>query len=567
MSGEPTGFRGGPLRREPVLRGRLPSITLYRLRDPGPLRTEDLKGLLVPERGAREVALTGGFPGRLFVSRSKPIVPEWAEYLRPLTLSRMEAGARENMGAVLFVWPYKNRRICYVATWGTGHFLVRDDVVHRDLGLRAALNLMAAASADWDPNRVRAVRTKRVGSTTLISQIQASKKSTVDAFPISLEGDQLRQLTGSPLDPDLWGSTITGGASFHIKRPEKAHGLVDLCKRVEAAYRADSYKVRYAWIDNVSPINDLNLAARAFEIIIARLNDSRLDLTVSPPDLVSWEGVDHFEYHCGNDKVEIEEPSKASFLTFCKEAGFLPTLSQAILTERMKLSVVDDTGERVATWPMSRCLSVEITMAGSTYVLDEGGLFGIAADYLQTVDSYIRSIPESGISFPRPMTGMKEGPYNVDTANTLPGALLLDLKTIVRPSASPVEVCDIALASRKLVHLKRGRSSASLSHLFAQGTISADLLHMDSAFRMEVRRRIAKSPQGSGATSLKRFEWLHSEPFPTTSCMVAYAILTGSPRVLRTVDLPFFSKINLRQRCQDLRRMGFSYALDLIPSS
>jgi uncharacterized protein (TIGR04141 family) len=53
--------------------------------------------------------------------------------------------------------------------------------------------------------------------------------------------------------------------------------------------------------------------------------------------------------------------------------------------------------------------------------------------------------------------------------------------------------------------------------------------------------------------------------FEPLKCEVVYAVMTGRPRGMRKEDLPFFSKVNLRMRCIELRRMGYKYSLALVP--
>jgi uncharacterized protein (TIGR04141 family) len=545
----------------------LPLITLYRLADPAPDHNDDLAQVLSPGYDLEEVTIKAAFPGRLFVARSEPQAPEWVSYLKPLVKAELDVGTRSTTGAALLIWPYKNRRTAYAVTWGNGHQFLQREVLYRDLGLRAALNLMTGKDKDWDPNRLRSVKTKRVGPMTLLSQLQASQKSSFEAFPIDLEGDQLRQVTGAPLDPKLWGASVTGGTSLHVRRPTEVTALVDVCKRVEKVYRSDEYRTKYGWIDNIMPVNDAALTADVLRLAAARIRQNDPSLIVSPPDLVSWEEVDHFEYHVGRDKVSVDEPTVDSLRTFLEVLGFLPAEDDPSVTfTGVKLSIANDSGDRLETWPLLECLSCEVRLGDSTYVLDDAGVFLVSKDYLKAVDSFMASLKESDLSFPKPSSNSKEGPYNVGLATAIKRALLLDRKNVVRANATPIEVCDVALASKSLIHVKRGCSSSTLSHLFAQGAVSADLLHMDAEFRKALKKRIGASPQGSGASNMGGFSWLYSDPFPSSDCTVSYAILTGSSKPLKPVDLPFFSKVNLRRRCQELRRMGFSYTLDLVPN-
>ena len=70
------------------------------------------------------------------------------------------------------------------------------------------------------------------------------------------------------------------------------------------------------------------------------------------------------------------------------------------------------------------------------------------------------------------------------------GCHLLD-KRLVKCSktTSPIELCDLLTTAKQLVHVKhRKGGSAGLSHLFAQGSVSAEVMLGDRAFRKEARK-------------------------------------------------------------------------------
>jgi uncharacterized protein (TIGR04141 family) len=547
-------------------------VTVYRFADPGVARTDELANLLAPDHSFTEITLEKEFPGRLIVARSDPVEPDWVDYLRPLCRGSLEIGSRVSTGAVLLIWPYRNRNVLYAITWGTGHFLLKHDRLLRDLGLRAALNLLSPTKGQvsaWEAERFRALRTKRVGATTLISQIQASQKASVDSFPISLEGDQVRQVTGSPTNKDVWGATLTGGMSLHAKRSPAASELVGVCKRIEVAYKSADYKRYYGWLDKVAAVNDAPLTLEATTKVVEWLKSGKIEkIVVAPPDVVNWDDFDHFEFSAGRgQKKEVDDLSSELLLVFLKEHGLLSGLTVDAVTDHIKVIAVNDEGAQLASWPLKRCLSTELTLDKKKYVLDEGFLFAVERDYLASVNQYISAIPGSFISFPSSQLGQKEGAYNRQLSTALPAALFLDQKTVRRAGGTAIEVCDVALASKKLIHVKRGLASSGLSHLYSQGAVSADLLHMDDTFRNSVRAKITQSPEGSGANKVSQFGWLYNTPFVATECLVSFAVMTCSRKQLLATDLPFFSKVNLRLRCEDLRRMGFKYSLDLIPST
>ena len=119
--------------------------------------------------------------------------------------------------------------------------------------------------------------------------------------------------------------------------------------------------------------------------------------------------------------------------------------------------------------------------------------------------------------------------------------------------ASQIEFCDLFTRNRVMVHVKRYGGSSVLSHLFAQGVVSATLFLQDSDFRRKVNQALPASHRLSRPE--RRPNVQHYE--------VAFAIVSRSRGDLA---LPFFSKVNLRNACQTLTGFGYQVTLTKIPS-
>ena len=104
--------------------------------------------------------------------------------------------------------------------------------------------------------------------------------------------------------------------------------------------------------------------------------------------------------------------------------------------------------------------------------------------------------------------------------------------------------------------LKRKLNSSSLSHLFAQGLVSADLLLTSDEFRTEAREKI------SSLERQRRFSRLFPQNRGITASefTVVYGIVAPWENRSLAEALPFFSKINLRRYIRDLKRMGYKVA-------
>jgi uncharacterized protein (TIGR04141 family) len=548
----------------------VPTITLYRV--PNTDLSDHSIQTILEDTPSAEIPVPKDTPFRLFIFRDPPDIPDWAKYVAQLAERPLAIEEREAVGAILLVKPLARARVLYAVTWGIGRFHLRSSCVETDWGLRCALNLISgdkAGDRTWDPARVRAVRSKRVSQNTLIAEIQSSRKTTMDSFPFSADVDQLRRVTGTPTNASRFGSTISGGISIHIKRPDNATNLLALCRKIEHVHKSTDYQRHFGWIDNVSPVTDQATIAEVYDRVVAALKgDASHNLTLSPPTIVQWENVSKFSYQWGHKSEVVDEPSIDSFRQFLAKHDLLGPLSASALREKPKLSALDDANNRIQSWPISRCLSAEFRIGVNPYILDDGSLLDVAVNYLHELNNFTNEIASPNQSFPTMKGNEAEDKYNTRVSNSLPRAILLDRQTVKRRQATAIEVCDVATANRQLIHVKKGTSSSSLSHLFAQGVVSAELLHMDADFRNEVSKLLSSNAKrkrkGSGSARMRDFEWLYDTNFEPLRCEVVYAVMTGRPRRMRKEDLPFFSKVNLRMRCHELRRMGYKYSLTLV---
>jgi uncharacterized protein (TIGR04141 family) len=87
-----------------------------------------------------------------------------------------------------------------------------------------------------------------------------------------------------------------------------------------------------------------------------------------------------------------------------------------------------------------------------------------------------------------------------------------------------------------------------LSHLFAQGLVSGELFRRDEEFRRMVNAKLPASYRlgaSVGCIDAARFE-------------IVYAIVSKSTKAL---NIPFFSKVNLRNADRRLKTFGYRVSL------
>lgn len=513
-------------------------------------------------------------PAKLYVVAGANRPPDWLALLRDGFGEEVRVDRAPAPGALLLVRQARRRRTHYLAfAFGIGRYLLRDDAYARNFGLRVALNAVFEGDEgreDFDPLRLRNVIARRVAANTMRFQGQASQRAALEEFDVDLERDLLHGVTGEPVDTKFWGSRISGSDAAHLNVPIRFAALPRLCGRLLDGHIKTDYQARFSWIDDVSRLQDPDRIEQLESLVVELLRSQNIDaVSLTVPELVEWHRIHRFRLpYERRPEVRRPELRLADYLTVLHREQRLEGLSVGHLRSQ-RIDALDGDGNLAYSWTVWRCMSGEIEYEGRIYVLDDGDFFEVSRDYLDGLHRFLTSaVPPSSLTLPAADALWDEAAYN-ERAAASDGLLLLDRRTVkVDRSTTAVEVCDILSSDRHLVHVKRKLGSSLLSHLFAQGLVSADLLLTNEAFRRGARDRIAEAVSADPKTvELEDFEFFDEAALDPTRFEIVYAIVAdwrGDDLVAR---LPFFSKVNLRRCVEELRRRRFSVTHLRIPTT
>lgn len=544
----------------------MPPLTCYRLR-----REVDGQGVQgfddFLDREGHSIAEHGPLPGpgfeaMLYVSTGSPASPKWATFLREGFVD-LALPLIAGVSALLLVrvrfrgggsWEY------FALTFGAGgRFLLKEGTYERGYGLRTALNLIyprEEKQENPDLARLISLDAKRRSPDSLRSRRQTSRSATFEAFDLDRLRDIVSAATGRPSDVGAWGTRISGGDALHLKLELGFEQLGRMCKRIAAAHDRTDYRERFRWLDDMQPVVALDLRDQMESQVVEALREQRTDefgLELGPPEIIDWTRVVSFRFdYDRRQDVRHRDLRLRDYLSGLRQRDKLDDLDPASLRNH-HVAAIDSDGTEIHRWSIWRCLLGELLLDDVTYILDEGDFFAIAREYLDELDAYVRNLPEAQLSLPSSPHGMHERTYNEYAAEEAPGLLLLDRKTIIAAaSTTPVEICDILSQERQLIHVKRKLGSRDLSHLFAQGVVSAELLQMDPDARSAAQTVISRLPGG------QRFAFFEPAGIATGDFEIVYAIIADWGSRDLAGALPFFSKINLRRAVTDLVGRGFS---------
>lgn len=548
----------------------MPALKVFKLRNPfGGQEVDDFDHYLAGGRLPVKygpVEIQEG-QAKLYVWASFPRPPKWAPFVREGFGDEVRIPDRAATGALIVVRIESDSRFHYFGLpFGpTGRFILNQTAIERAYGLRSALNIIYPRSlgdTEQEGARLVSLDAKRRQKDLMRARIQTARASTFETFDI----DQLRDLvdaaTGRPADTAHWGHRMTGGdgLSFSIDLPFTELG--QLCKRVEKAHRQNDYRARFSWLDDVQPVTDPSLVAQLEQEVVERIRMGRLDeIDLAPPQIVNWEEVDLFRFHTdGHRNVQHRQMRLRDYVASLRSKKLLDELTFPFLS-RGTVKALDGDGALVHQWHLSDCLVGTLDVEGATYVIDEGQFFTIASDFIEEIDAFLDRLNQGTALLPECAVGAHEREYN-ESASTSMGCLLMDRKTLVIPNrTTPIELCDLLTPEKELIHVKRELGSRDLSHLFSQGTTSAELIHDNEEFRVLVQEKVREL---SGNDTYAFFDQVGIR---TSEFRVVYGVVADWRDRKPSEALPFFSKLNLRRAVRDLSRRGFRVGFQRIRQS
>jgi uncharacterized protein (TIGR04141 family) len=202
----------------------VPALTCYRLRSHIGGRTvaefddvvdvgDHAVGIVGPVEGDRFTAMA-------YVLDSVPRPVSWAGFLQS-GFDGLQLGRSMSPSALVIVRARpagrgRRRDLMFAFAFGTaGRYLLRSDAYERGYGLRTALNLLYPSSAA-EAARLRAVDSKRRGTTIMRSRFQVSDPTDFETFDVNRLRDVVSKATGIPADINTWGRRIGGGDSLAL---------------------------------------------------------------------------------------------------------------------------------------------------------------------------------------------------------------------------------------------------------------------------------------------------------------------------------------------------------------
>ncbi|NIE84463.1 MULTISPECIES: DUF6119 family protein [unclassified Burkholderia] len=502
-----------------------------------------------------------GVFGILYVRRPlTESTPEWISFIAPqINRSARLDGLKNKSVSALLVTTVKERQ--FAIAFGHGRHMLDAKCIETRFGIRVALNSIS-------PDKIASIDRQTFEATPRISRTQALRATSVAEYGINEQQDLLRGLVGFTLDDyreDL-GEVLAGmdslKASVGIDLPQLKKVLEITLKRSLARdYRKtdNGQAGAFAWVDNLEAVDRSDVIEELDKILWGSFDREDFSaMWLAIPEIINWEEVTGFCY----TRAELES-SIHSALDIRDLKNSLRSDATLDTLRHRAIHMVLASGLPPKIYSTYKCLYAEVNYNKALYVLNAGKWYRIESSFKNKVEKYFADLARC--AFGKPFVEYEhddEGKYNEAVAANLPRKYaMLDRKLIsFGGKSSKIEVCDLyaidstRTGKNRFIHVKRGRSSATLSHLFAQGLVSSTLLVSEPGFVAEVNKQLVK----------QNFAKLPAKPVGSRY-EVVFAIIDGPSGA--KLDLPFFSKVNLRICGKTLQNYGFTVSLLHIPES
>lgn len=477
-----------------------------------------------------------GLEATLYVKKEPPKPPPtWTKlFTDHQELPEDTFGGRKTVGAALVVELDGN---LFILTFGTGFHLLENEAIERDFGLRVTLNSV-------DPDKLRSLDKASYDNNPLNSRTQSSIDLDVFGLDVDSEMDMLYAVTGVSRVP-LLGSHITGRDALTLVLEVNLNGLRDILIESMSRYKTPLPKV-FEWVDNIQRVKDKDL----HEVLDLELDDilEKREFTkiwIGEPEVIDWESQIGYSFDL------YPKTPRHVVLTISDLVEYFSGKGIAFNTENLKnqaIHINDSEYNSIKKWSAYRCLYAEVSKGMEQYVLRNGQWYIVNTEFVSKVDKYLEGFDDYDFKFPT-FNHEREEYYNQFVCSNDDNLDLMD-KKFVREGGphDKLEFCDLIRNSFEFIHVKYYRSSATLSHLFAQGYVASEAFIGDTDFRKRLNEKLPESS--------KLLE-VNARPDPNLYRIV-YAVATNKKI---PEELPFFSKVTLKNALKTLKMLNYRVSI------
>ena len=481
------------------------------------------------------------FECEAYLQKNRTSTPSWLSFISD-TFSIDSAAVFNQSNSLIILLKVKDR--IFALTTGYGYSALDRNLIETDFGLKIVLN-------EIDPQKIRAVDLRNLDLNTKQKRVLLSQNSPLYEFDFNFDEDLLKQIVGVPLD-NSFGRKLAGAESLGIDSDIPLRELSKLCEALLISYEKIVYKDSFSFIDDLKLVKDSAMLELLYNNLINSFNTRSLNgIYFTIPALNDYFNVTYYSLKYKNHECKVNEIDSISIQEFMDTHNISGEDVNAISV----IGYDTDGNETTINHKLLEYVIYETTINGQKYMHSYDEWVEIDNNFIEAIEKRVDSIDDvssSNLLPPMLKTGGTlecEGTYNARVAKER-SLHSFDKVLFNSKARGTIEVCDLLTDDKKFICVKKGTRSSTLSHLFNQGVVSANLLVEDPNYRDFINNRSGKilfEPNGIKNSDREDIKYI-------------YAIASEASEKISS-SLPFFSKVALCRAKSQFERLGIRLSL------
>ncbi len=492
---------------------------------------------------------------RLYIFASAAFTPKWLTELS----RHFNADPSVLTSTACAVLAFRMNGRMFVSTFAHGWMYIDECNIEGDFGLRVALNGL-------NDEKLRRLERANLGDAMRGVSLSPFQRE-FESFGLDDALDLVRKISGVA-NENSSADVLTGAKSIKLAGDFDLADLPGLAAECIIAYESDAYQdTSFRVLDLVSPVADRRKIDSLNSELCHRIRTATGEFELGLPDTQEVQTVG-YKFVGPNRRGYFADLLLENYTAVL--GARLADLDEEMITSHKIVSVHDEPGLS-QKWSIRMALVGSLELDGQLYAINEGEWYNLDQAFKQSIDQTFTDIRSEWTQNPVRLRRQldengnakfqSEASYNLEVAEQK-GWLCLDRKliSVAGMERSDFEVCDLLdIQGKRLIHVKKSsRRSSVLSHFFKQGSNSAQQM---VKFGGAWDALIALVNDEFGAAT--RDELAETIADDQRKWTVEF-LIADTPRANGQFNIPFFSKITLRDELSSLRAMGYEVDLKFV---
>lgn len=496
-----------------------------------------------------------GEGARLYVFVGDNHTPRWLTEVR----QHFEVQGHITTSSAAAVLLFRASGRLFASTFAHGWMYLDEYRFEGDFGLRAAINAL-------DDGKLKRLERANLGDALRAVALSPFQRG-LNSFGLDDALDLIRKISGRTRD-DATTDSMTGSRSLRVTGEFDISDLPTLAIDALAYYDSDAYQqTQFAILDSVMPVADRQLAEELDGLAAASIRDGEELFEFGLPIGFEDQAV---SYKFIGPGLRRTHPDLLLRHYVAAMGNRLQQLTAQTLKDHKIVAIFDEDDRPDAKWSVRASLVGSLVHGQERYATNEGEWYRIEQAFKDSIEANFQELVEEWDAAPEPLRKIydadgnghyeAESVYNARFAQAN-GYMLLDKALIPIPGIerSSFETCDVLdIEGKRFLHIKKSsRRSSVLSHFFKQGANSARHFSTFKAAWLRLRELVEER---GGAEAAQLLDAVRGDGRPWK----VEFIIADTPRQDGEFNIPFFSKVSLRDEIRTVRAMSYEAALRFV---